>query len=70
MDIKIGNTYFDESCMNMTFIEFKEFVHTHDLGSSILIDVQKAYDILQGCEGCKEKKVKKVTKSKTRKKKP
>ncbi len=72
MDIKIGSTYFDESCVNWTFVEFKEYVSTHDLGKSILIDVQKAYDIIQGCEGCQEKKpVKKVTKKRrTVKKKP
>ena len=71
--IKIGNTYFHESCINLTYDEFKEFVTINSLGQYMLIDVDLAYDILQGCEGCKDKKVVKkpvIKKKKTTKKKP
>lgn len=69
--VKIGGLYIDESARNMTFDEFKDFIKVNDLGKVMLIDVQKAYDILQGCEGCDEKKEKVVKrKRKSVKKKP
>ena len=75
MDVQIGNVSFGETAKNMTFDEFKEFVIANKLGKSMLVDVQIAYDKIQGCKGCDEKKKKPVPKveepkKKTVKKKP
>jgi len=71
--IKLGGLEVDESLRNLTFDEFKEFIIANKLGIYLMIDIQKAYDLLQGCKGCGEKKKsteKPVKKPVKKKKKP